>query len=254
VDIELQICSRCPPTSRKHIGPDPRNIGVFNYNNARLFSHELMSEYISAFTTSETPIDPWTVQIARRYQETAYGKPNSIPFVGGELFRAAWFSCVRLMDLEPKHSDFRGCPLCKEMPKNLICDGVSIAFGRNQVKSDLEPPTAIGPESPKRPSKPCQKKEWIVDAVRRKQLRDWLQSGLDSKASQGDKNEERLLEIALSRRSIFQELECWLASVNQHLSRLFSRTLSFQVVHNSFSWKPRAQHLRLFQLVSDRKE
>ncbi|KIK59240.1 hypothetical protein GYMLUDRAFT_116913, partial [Collybiopsis luxurians FD-317 M1] len=175
VDIELQICSRCPPTSRKHIEPDPRNIGVFNYNNTRLFTHELISEYISAFTSSETPIDPWIVQITRRYQEMAYGKPNHIPFVGGELFRAAWFSCVRLMDLEPKHSDFKGCPLCKEMPKNLICDGVSIAFGQNQVNSNLQPLTAVSLDLPRHSSKPSQKKEWIADAVQRKQLQDWLQ-------------------------------------------------------------------------------
>ncbi|KIK55737.1 hypothetical protein GYMLUDRAFT_113194, partial [Collybiopsis luxurians FD-317 M1] len=175
VDIELQVCPRCPTASRKHVGPDPRDIGIFNYNNTHLFSHKLVNKYISAFTTSETPIDPWIEQVSRRYQETAYGKLDGIAFVGGELFRVAWFLCVWLMDLEPRHPSFKGCLVCKETPRNLICNGVSIAFGWKQVNSNLEPPTAVGTSSVIQTSKLCQSKEWLPNAGQRKQLWDWLQ-------------------------------------------------------------------------------
>jgi CxC4 like cysteine cluster associated with KDZ transposases len=249
VDIELQVCPRCPAASRKFIGPDPRNIGLFNYNNRRLFTHELFTEYISAFTSSETPIDPWVEHITRRYQETAHQEMDSIPFIGGELFRVAWFSFVRLMTLQPEHPNFKACPLCKEMPTNVIWDGVSIAFGRKQVNDNLRPPTSIDCNPVRRPSRPCPNKEWLGDGARRKQLREWLGSGLDSKVPAGDKNERKMIENALARQNQFHDLKSWLATEDTHLGKLFERTLGFSVLHSDFSWKPRVQHLKLFQLV-----
>ncbi|KAJ7865210.1 hypothetical protein B0H13DRAFT_1637212, partial [Mycena leptocephala] len=50
--IEVQSCTKC---SHRVIGPDCRELGIFNYNNRKLFAHDLLDEYTSAYTSSETP-------------------------------------------------------------------------------------------------------------------------------------------------------------------------------------------------------
>ncbi|KAF9056932.1 hypothetical protein BDP27DRAFT_1198693, partial [Rhodocollybia butyracea] len=164
--IELQVCPRCPLESRRYIGPDLCTKGIFNYNNSALFSHQLLNEYISAFTSSETPIEPWVQQIARRYDEMKAGNT----FVGGGLFRAAWFSYVRLMSLD----NDKCCPRCGDYPESVIWDGVSIAFGRKHVKTGLQPPTVSSPAAAQRTSRPSPGQQWLRDGTRRKELRDWL--------------------------------------------------------------------------------
>ncbi|KIK54146.1 hypothetical protein GYMLUDRAFT_63318 [Collybiopsis luxurians FD-317 M1] len=109
----------------------------------------------------------------------------------------------------------KACPLCKTTPKNVIWDGVSISFGRKQVNNHLEPPTVVA---------------------------------ADSAIPLGDKNEQKLLKGALARRNAFFDLHKWLETENEPLGNLFRRTLGFSALRDDLSWKPRIQHLRLFQL------
>lgn len=95
-EIELQKCPSCPHTRHRYIGPETRELGIFNFNNSSLYSHELLEEYVSAFTLSETPFDPWAKHIGRRYATDA----GSVPFVEGKTFRAVWCAYARLLDLE----------------------------------------------------------------------------------------------------------------------------------------------------------
>ncbi|KIK52150.1 hypothetical protein GYMLUDRAFT_143587, partial [Collybiopsis luxurians FD-317 M1] len=156
VHIQLQPCPRCPPEHHQYIGPEPRDLGLFNFNNSTLFSHELLNEYISAFSSSETPFEPWVHTIAYRYGEIE----PSIPFVGGGLFCSVWFAYVRLIQFEGDKS----CPSCGVYPDNIIWDGVSVAFGRKHVLNDqLEPPTVIQENAPDRLSKSIPHQEWLQD-------------------------------------------------------------------------------------------
>jgi hypothetical protein len=63
--IQLQSCPACSPSQRRFIGPDGRNLGIFNYNNRILFTHELLNDYTSAYTSSETPFTAWVSVVSR---------------------------------------------------------------------------------------------------------------------------------------------------------------------------------------------
>ncbi|EKM75940.1 hypothetical protein AGABI1DRAFT_94560 [Agaricus bisporus var. burnettii JB137-S8] len=58
-NVELQPCPECPASRKQFIGPDLREHGIFNYSNSTFVSHELLDEYTSSFTLSETPFDAW---------------------------------------------------------------------------------------------------------------------------------------------------------------------------------------------------
>lgn len=243
MSIELQVCHRCPATSRRYIGPDPRNIGLFNFNNQRLFSHELLTEYISAFTSSETPIDAWVRQTSRRYQGVGS------TFIGRDVFMGTWFSFVRVMMLEPEEPEKKCCPKCGPAPKEVIWDGVSIAFGRRQVNNQLQPPTIVETDAPIHTAKPIPRKEWLTDSAQRRLLREWLLKGLDATVKEGEKNEKKLLEDVLRRREVFHDLRRWLALECTDLGQIFTKSMGFNAVKNQ-AWKPQMQYRRLFEVVS----
>ncbi|KAG6807586.1 hypothetical protein H0H92_007030 [Tricholoma furcatifolium] len=58
--IELQRCSQCTGGRHRFVGPDCREIGLFNYNNRIILSHDLLDEYTMAYTSSETPFTAWS--------------------------------------------------------------------------------------------------------------------------------------------------------------------------------------------------
>lgn len=243
--VELQLCPRCPVESRRYIGPDLRELGVFNYNNSALFSHKLLNEYIIAFTGSETPMEAWVRHMSYRYTESI----ESIPFVGGGLFRAAWFAYARLLALEgDKH-----CPSCGPHPDNIIWDGVSIAFGRKHVNGGLEPPTLTNEDSAVRPSKPCLNQQWLGDNSRRKEFREWIEHG-GLKPFEKDKkkpNNEKDLLGALKQVETFPKLQKWLESHNINLAAMFQARLGWDVVdEDSGKWQPQREYVALFRVVS----
>ena len=84
--VELQHCRNCGPRQRQYIGPDGREIGLFNWSNQLFFTHDLLDEYTCAFTTSETPFAAWALVVSSRY-ETAR---SLHPFVSVGLF--PWLS------------------------------------------------------------------------------------------------------------------------------------------------------------------
>ncbi|KAJ7029208.1 hypothetical protein C8F04DRAFT_963204 [Mycena alexandri] len=135
--IEVQPCSQC---RHRLIGPDCREFGFFNYNNRRLFTHELLDEYTSAYTSSETPFSAWVSVVARRYD---INDSDGQKFVSDDVFRAAWFAYVTLQYFEGDMA----CPRCGPAPENTIWDGVTLAFNRKHLLPTLEPPTTSQPTS-----------------------------------------------------------------------------------------------------------
>ncbi|KAG2006115.1 hypothetical protein CC2G_002460 [Coprinopsis cinerea AmutBmut pab1-1] len=111
--LEVQRCPTCPPSRRRYIGPDLRDRGLFNYNNSILVSHELLDEYTSAYTLSETPFSAWVQHMARRYRNSGQ------TFMGEDLFRAIWFSYVSLqqydddMKSSSKYTQATDNPICR---------------------------------------------------------------------------------------------------------------------------------------------
>lgn len=138
--IELQSCTCCDPGRRRYIGPDARELGVFNFNNRILFTHDLLEEYMSAYTTSETPFTAYVTELSRRY----INYESSKPFVSEEMFRAVWFTFVQLIHLEEDMI----CPTCGPSPEDVIWDGVTLAFSRKHLLSSLKPPTTLSVSSP----------------------------------------------------------------------------------------------------------
>ncbi|KAJ3570348.1 hypothetical protein NP233_g4468 [Leucocoprinus birnbaumii] len=141
--IKLQICPKYPSSRTKHIGPDLRELGVFNYNNSRLLTHELLDDYTNVFSSSETPFDAWCENVLNCYSYT----PGNI-FMSKDSFRACWFAYARLQSLE---GDFQ-CPDYGPHPETVVWDGVSLSFGLCKLSGSLEPPTKTSSSSPIRPN------------------------------------------------------------------------------------------------------
>ncbi|KAJ7740000.1 hypothetical protein DFH07DRAFT_751867 [Mycena maculata] len=158
--IEVQTCSHC---SHRLIGPDGRELGLFNHNNQRLFTHDLLDEYTSAYTSSETPFVAWVTVVSRRYEVHSGGAQQ---FVSNKIFRAAWFSYVRLQFLEGDMT----CPRCGPSPDNTIWDGVTLAFNRKHLLPTLEPPTTSQPSSVERQNTRYLPAQQLIDNRRLRKL------------------------------------------------------------------------------------
>ncbi|KAJ7578889.1 hypothetical protein C8J56DRAFT_1110903 [Mycena floridula] len=139
VDLELQKCPVCPAIRRRYIGPDGRNLGILNFNNSSLFTHELLEDYTNFCTTSETPFIAWVTSMSRRYDTR--GSP--FPFAADGLFRSAWFAYARLLVLE----NDMVCSECGPSPDQVIWDGVTIAFSKKYLNKSIAPPTRVHEES-----------------------------------------------------------------------------------------------------------
>jgi hypothetical protein len=162
--IELQICPSCKVGKRRGISPETRNLGLFNFNGRILVTHDLLDEYTSAYTSSETPFVAWVAVVARRYVIHSSGKS----FLSEEMFRAVWFSYARLQQLE---GDMQ-CPECGPSPETVIWDGVTLAFSRKHLLTSLRPPTTLDINSPTRDSSRYQPQQQLLfDANLRKLVR-----------------------------------------------------------------------------------
>lgn len=134
--IEVQKCTTC---SHRLIGPDCHALGIFNLNNRTLLAHDLLDDYTSAFSTSETPFVAWVLMVSQRYET----RQSRIPFMSHKLFRQAWFSYMRLMQFGKDML----CSHCGPTPEVTIWDGVTVAFSRKNLLPTLRPPTTIGEKS-----------------------------------------------------------------------------------------------------------
>lgn len=165
VEIEVQNCPTCPSKHRRYIGPDLRSSGVFNYNNSILVTHELLDEYTSAFTSSETPFIAWVRHISRRYDD------DNLVFMGPDLFRNVWFAYVSIQEF----SNDMVCAVCGPTPDTVIWDGITAAFNKKHLKDSIRPPTTIHPSSITRGSTRYRpKQQLLLDKAIRKAVREAL--------------------------------------------------------------------------------
>lgn len=137
--IEVQNCSSC---KRRFIGPDGRQLGLFNWNNRILVTESLLDDYTSSFLASETPFVAFASVIARRYESHR----SAIPFLSEKTFREIWFGYIALIDLEKPVA----CLKCGPEPENSIWDGVTLSFSKAHVRDSLEPPTVLTSQSSRR--------------------------------------------------------------------------------------------------------
>jgi hypothetical protein len=152
---------------RQYVGPDGRDLGIFNLDNKSLFTHDLLDDYTAAFVSSETPFVAYVSVIQKRYLRHRSPKP----FVGEAVFRSAWFGYSRLQHLDGDMT----CPSCGPAPDTVIWDGVTLAFSRKQLLPSLRPPTAIHPLSPSQENRYFREQNALVDRKLRKSLRDIIE-------------------------------------------------------------------------------
>lgn len=161
-NIELQLCPSCNAKTKHCIGPDLCEVGLFNLNNKRLFTCDLLDEYTSAFTSSETPFFAWVSSRSHTYK--TYN--SQAPFVSEDVFRAAWFAYVQLQNFVNDMS----CMICGPNPERVIWDGVTIAYRKEKILPSLQPPTFTTSESPIRDSIRYQPKQQLIQKSDVRQL------------------------------------------------------------------------------------
>ncbi|EJD45382.1 hypothetical protein AURDEDRAFT_64607, partial [Auricularia subglabra TFB-10046 SS5] len=140
--IEIQRCTSCHAESRQYAGPDCQELGIFNFNNARLYTHELLNGFTSAMTATETPFNSYRTIVVRNYVEES----SPISFVSNKVFRTAWFLFSRIQTL----SDSFVCDQCGPDPDIVLFDGVTAGFNTKHVTQSLRPPTTIDETAPAR--------------------------------------------------------------------------------------------------------
>jgi hypothetical protein len=130
--VETVYCPACSNTHGR-IGPDLSNYGILNWNNKVGFTHQLLNNYTSHFTYSETPFNAYY----RTIQEEYLNSQSPIVFCDDETFEYAWFAFIRLQKIQ---SDMR-CSQCGDNPKVVIADGISVSFPGHHRTETLRPPT-----------------------------------------------------------------------------------------------------------------
>ncbi|KAF9531644.1 hypothetical protein CPB83DRAFT_761155 [Crepidotus variabilis] len=154
---------KCPACVYGYIGPDATNLGLFNFNNRTMFTLAVLDDYTAHFTKSETPFVSWVASTACRYQNYE----SSISFVKEKLFRAAWFSYARLLQLDEDMC----CSRCGPTPNVTIWDGVTLSFNRKNLLSSLQPPTASSNISETKSSiKPEVALQFLIDRTLRREI------------------------------------------------------------------------------------
>ncbi|EJD45047.1 hypothetical protein AURDEDRAFT_29004, partial [Auricularia subglabra TFB-10046 SS5] len=141
--VEVTICPSC---SARHVyaGPDLRELGLFNFNNQSIYTHELLNSFTSRITAHELPFHAFVTTVAREYLEHR----SPVSFVSDDTFRKVWFSFTRVQVL----GDSFTCEICGPNPRCIIFDGVTAGFDETQITSTLKPPTLIQPGAPVRMS------------------------------------------------------------------------------------------------------
>ena len=137
--IEVAKCSSCSHP-RRQFGPDCGTVGIFNWNNTFGFTHELLNEYTSLFTCTQTPFSSFVTSRHRAYIESY----SPAAFCSTETFTRVWFAFTRLQALESG----KECPICGKHPEIVVADGVSIAYSSSKFANGLLPPSAVTDRSP----------------------------------------------------------------------------------------------------------
>jgi hypothetical protein len=122
-------------------GPDLGCYALFNLNNHKLFTHDLMHKYLADMTTSETPFTAFTNSTKRTYCDSN----SPIPFVERHDFEKAFFSYSQLF--RPSPEDF-GCFTCGPFPDVVLVDAINAGYSKQFLTDDIEPPTFTYLDSP----------------------------------------------------------------------------------------------------------
>lgn len=238
--IVLQKCRSCPGKHHRSIGPDLRELGVFNHNNTALYTHDLLDEYTSEYTTSNTPFVAWVKVVSRRYAI------RNCKFVGSRTFENAWFAYVQLQRLGERNMQ---CAKCGPSPRVVIWDGVTVAFSQSQLTEDLHPPTTLHDDAPVRRSRYAVKPQLIQVKPLRVAIRkivagpsagglldDWEDSEEEAdatSAAEGALRQGKLTQKEVDAKLEHLKLIAWasvaLGRVNSGLRTLFDRELGSQV-------------------------
>ncbi|TFK70212.1 hypothetical protein BDN72DRAFT_870445 [Pluteus cervinus] len=241
LQVQLQRCPNSSPRQNRFIGPDPHSLGIFNFNNHAFFTHDLLDEYTSEFTSSETPFTAWVAVSTRRYQ-----RHNSKErFVSEGLFRSAWFAYIELQIFD---NDMR-CPSCGPCPAETIWDGVTLAFSRKHLLSSLQPPTTLMDTSPIHGSRPVKGPQLLPDAKFRKSTREVVKSsllgsiqkilGTESIPSNAEELEDLIEQIPVAGAYLLQ--------VNEPLGGLFIQHFGVEVLACK---SPNSLYVRLFEQIA----
>ncbi|KAF8515123.1 hypothetical protein BU17DRAFT_9439, partial [Hysterangium stoloniferum] len=136
--IELQRCITCKH-NRRYYGPDLGDLGIFNWNNAFGFTHELLNQYTNTFPTAENPFSAFVLATRRLYLSA----DSPTPLCYTEIFTHVWFAFTDLQQLESGMK----CPICGPHPDIVIADGVSIGYSVTKCTSGLHSPSLISKDS-----------------------------------------------------------------------------------------------------------
>lgn len=248
--IQVQPCPTCPAIHRRYIGPDSRELGIFNLDNEKLFAHDLLDEYTSAYTSSETPFVAWTLVLSRRYEI----HNSALPFVNDDTFRDAWFSFSLLQDFE---GDMR-CTQCGPTPEDVIWDGVTLAFNKKQLLTSMRPPTSLDNNSINQPNVRYDARQQLIpNAPLRKLLREAMNGpGLpDFTDSSGDLDNTRMEIVAraaaasagLEFIALLEKVEVLLRAENDGVADVFVE--HFGVMRQAQGYVPPNAFRRLFLQV-----
>jgi len=138
-EIEVANCTVCRHRLRKY-GPDCGSVGIFNWNNRYGFTHELLNEYTSLFTSTIVPFSSFVTSRHRAYTDSL----SPLPFCSTETFTRVWFAFTELQALDSGMQ----CISCGKHPEVVIADGVSIAYSSSKFIQGLSPPSATSAASP----------------------------------------------------------------------------------------------------------
>ena len=138
VRVEVQVCSKYPGTRTHYAGPDMRELGLFNFSNYSIFTHELLNSYTSRCFCHPAPFHAFCRTVRFDYQNHL----SEHPFVNNDTFRKAWFSWMRIMQLFGTGSNqSQRCPICGPEPDVCIADAKTLGFQQQHLTSSLTPPT-----------------------------------------------------------------------------------------------------------------
>ncbi|EJD48431.1 hypothetical protein AURDEDRAFT_24282, partial [Auricularia subglabra TFB-10046 SS5] len=137
--IEVQLCSTCKPQSHQFAGPELRELGIFNFNNSRLYTHRLLDKYTSLMTLAEVPFHAFHAAVIRDYSQ------SQVPFVCEQTLRTVYFSFSRIQKFDVSFV----CDICGDYPDVVVCDGVSAGYDLELLTDSLRPPTSISDEAPR---------------------------------------------------------------------------------------------------------
>jgi hypothetical protein len=216
-------------------------LGIFNLNNRSLFVLALLDDYTCNFSHSETPFTSWVSSTMCRYQVHR----SSIPFIGEKVFRAAWFSYIRLI----RFGGDMTCPRCGPSPKVTIWDGVTLAFARKNLLPTIQPPTRTDEQSERKPAiKPLQGLQVFPDRVLRKLVQTILVGtplrppalSETSDNTQPMKSPSKDDQVMMERIELIPQAVSKLADESLELGLLFDRWFSMKQLLASGTSPPTA--------------